>query len=453
MPTTPTAPTPTRTTSPVDVIVIGGGLAGLSAAQHLSAGGASVVVLEARDRVGGRVRSQRLDTGLTIDLGAQLLGDVQPRVSALVAEIGLTRVPTHSAGDVLYVPAPGAPAKRTSADSRGLSFLHQLDLLQAARRSEGAMRHPGREDVARLDSLTAAEYLRGITLLDESHDVIAAALEEGLCVPLDTVSAYELLAQLASAGGLESQEASEEWFLAEGTQPIAQHLAAELGARVVRHSPVRTVERDGDGVRVTATSGVYRARDVVVAVPPQLYADIGVPALLPQHRRQAVAGWVRADVVKTVLVFDRPFWRDRGLSGVVQSPGGLANAVIDGSPADGSAGVLVLFATSRSGRLFGRTAAEADRVGQAVSWLGELLGGPVPWPSAARSVDWSADRWSRGGYASHRGIGGWVLAPDLFAPCGPLHFAGTETATEWRGFMEGALQSGERAAAEITTER
>ena len=86
-----------------------------------------------------------------------------------------------------------------------------------------------------------------------------------------------------------------------------------------------------------------------------------------------------------------------------------------------------------------------------MAWLGQLLGETTPWPVAARSVDWSSDPWSRGGYASHRGIGTWASAPDLFAPVGALHFAGTETATEWRGFMEGALESGERAASEIIT--
>ncbi|MEO1063556.1 MAG: FAD-dependent oxidoreductase [Actinomycetota bacterium] len=440
---------PSAPSSTPDVVVIGGGLAGLSAARQLTEAGRTVTVLEARGRVGGRVHTERLDTGHTIDLGAQLIGDVQTRVSALVDEIGLTRVAPHAAGDVLHVATPGATPQRRGSDEIGLGLLGQLDLFQAVQRSEARIRRLAGADVERLDAMTAAEYLRSVTFLDSSFDLVAGLLEEGMCVPLDRVSAFETLDQIAAAGGLEAQEASEQWFLAEGTQPIADHLEAGLRSPVVRNAPVSRIEPDDDGARVVAASGTYRARRVVVAVPPQFYDDIGVAALLPADHRRAISGWVRADVVKTVLVFDRPFWRERGLSGTFHTPDGLASATLDGSPADGSAGVLVLFSTSSAGRRLRQIAGEHDRIAEAVTWLRDLLGEAAPWPIAARSIDWSGDPWSLGGYASHRGIGAWASAPDLFTPVGPVHFAGTETADEWRGFMEGALQSGERAAVEI----
>ncbi len=435
-------------TSP-DVIVIGAGLAGLAAARDLARAGRSVTVLEARGRTGGRVHTHRLDTGQTIDLGAQLIGDVQPRVSALVDEIGLTRVAPHATGDVVYVPSPGAPVQRIGADEIGLGILGQLDLLQAMHRSERTIRNLAGADTERLDAMTAADYLQSVTFLDASYGLISGLLEEGMCVPLDTVSAYEVLDQIAAAGGLDAQEASEQWFLAEGTQPIAAHLEAALPNGVVRNSPVHRVEVDEEGVRITAGSGIYQAPQAVIAIPPQFYDTIGINALLPDAHRAAISGWVRADAVKTVLVFDQPFWRAQGLSGTMQTPHGVAAATVDASPADSSVGVLVLFSTSGSARQLHQAGSEHDRIAAVVDWLREILGPDTPWPIAGRSIDWSADPWSLGGYASHRGIGGWTSAPDLFAPVGPLHFAGTETANEWRGFMEGALQSGERAAQEI----
>ncbi|MEM9609904.1 MAG: FAD-dependent oxidoreductase [Actinomycetota bacterium] len=230
---------------------------------------------------------------------------------------------------------------------------------------------------------------------------------------------------------------------------MADHLASLLASPVVHNAPVERLDLADDGVVAVAGGTTYRARHAVVTVPPQLYGTLGLTDLLADDRQRALARWVQADVVKTVLVFDRPFWRSDGLSGVFHTPGGFANSTMDCSPADASAGVLVLFSTSTTGRRLQGVPDEEERIALAVAWLRELLGDDVPSPVAGRSINWSGDQWSLGGYFSHRGIGGWKSAPDLFTPVGPLHFAGTETADEWRGFMEGALQSGERAAAEI----
>lgn len=438
---------PTTTENP-DVLIIGGGLAGLSAARHLTAAGRSVTVLEARGRTGGRSHTHRLADGRTIDLGAQLIGDIQTRVSALVDEIGLTRVAPHAEGDTLLVPSPGAPSRRLRTDRDALDVLGLVDLVQAGWRSGRRMRNLA-ADAGDLDGVTAAAYLRRLTYRDAAYGFLRRAIEDNMCVPLDEISAHEALEAVASAGGLEAIGASEEWFLAEGTQPIADHLESLVHGSVVHGAPVERFDVGDDDVVLVAGGTTYRARRAVVAVPPQFYGALGVADLLDDDRRQALDGWVQADVVKTVLVFDRPFWRDRGLSGVFQTPGGFANSTMDCSPADGSAGVLVLFSTSDTARRLRDVTDEDERIARAVVWLRELLGDGVPAPVAGRSIDWSGDPWSLGGYFSHRGIGGWTTAPDLFTPVGPLHFAGTETADEWRGFMEGALQSGERAAAEI----
>jgi monoamine oxidase len=174
--------------------------------------------------------------------------------------------------------------------------------------------------------------------------------------------------------------------------------------------------------------------------------------LLPEERRRVIAGYKHGNVIKTILVFESPWWRDLGASGRVLSAGSVFNATVDSSPADGSVGILVLFATAASAIRLGCMAAEGDRIAKAVDWLKTLRDCGVPEPIAARSIDWNADSYSLGGYASRRGMGGWRLVPDLFAPVHRVHFAGTETAAEWRSFMEGALQSAERAADEVLAE-
>ena len=242
---------------------------------------------------------------------------------------------------------------------------------------------------------------------------------------------------------------TEQWYFREGTAPLAVHLADRLGEALSLNAPVTRIEQDADGVTVTAAPGPYRARHAIIAVPPQFYGDIGLSALLPAKRRTVAAGWVRGEAVKTMLVFERPWWRDAGMSGLSQTMGDLFNSTMDGSPADGSLGILVLFSTGTSGRLLGRMAEEGARIAAAKAHLEALAGAAIPSAIGGRSIDWSGDPLARGGYASRRGIGGWLAAPEMFAPLGRIHFAGTETATEWRSFMEGALQSAERAVSEL----
>jgi monoamine oxidase len=275
---------------------------------------------------------------------------------------------------------------------------------------------------------------------------LAGFIEGELCAPLDEISAYELLDQSASVGGFDGERASADWYLAEGMAPVADHLASAIGSDLILNAAVTETELHPEWVSVSAGAGTYRARNLVVAVPPQLYEKLGFLQFLPAEHRSVLSTYKRGEVIKTILVFERPWWRDRGLSGDILSPGGVFNAALDGSPADGGLGVLVLFATAATAKRLSQMGAEADRISKAIDWLKSLSGWPVPPLIAARSVDWNADAWSLGGYASRRSIGGWSAAPDLYASSQRLHFAGSETATEWRSFMEGALQSAERAA-------
>lgn len=434
-----------------DAIVVGGGLAGLSSARRLRAAGASVVVLEGRSRIGGRVHSQRLDTGHTIDLGAQFIGDAQRRISDLVDEVGLTRVPPHTAGDNVFLMSPDAETVFKRGDGLPLSLFGQLDALVAMWGLDRGLRS-FRNDIERLDTLAASRFLQEQTFTRTTADFLTAYTEGEMCVSLDDISAYELLDQIASNGGVNGESNSAQWYLAEGTEPLADHLAAGLGDSLVLNSIVTKIDQHSEWVTANATTGVYRGRHLIVAVPPQLYGRIGLLPLLPQDRLRVIANYEHAHVIKTILVFDKPWWRDLGASGRAQSVGGTFTQAVDSSPADGSVGILVLFATAASALRLRGAAEEGDRIARAVDWLKTLSGRGIPEPLTARSIDWNADPFSLGGYASRRGIGGWHSMPNLFAPVRRIHFAGTETAAEWRSFMEGALQSAERATNEVLAE-
>lgn len=433
----------------VDVVVIGAGLAGLAAARRLNQGGASTVVLEARNRVGGRIKSERVSTGHMIDLGAQFAGADHWLVAALADEAGLARTSAEVPGDILFMDERDAGPQRRAATDLPLGLLQQLDLFQANWRIERAIAQSegaGRIDLDRID---AAAFIRAKTFGTAAYKAMSSYIEGELCTPLERMSALEMLEQGRSIGGLAGEGTSAQWYFAGGAAAMAEHLASQVSDSLCLNAPVSAVIPDPAGVTIKAATGVYRASSAIVAVPPQLYGAVGVFPHLPTPWQRAIAGWNPGSVVKTILVFASPWWRGRGLSGMVVSPGATFGAVVDVSPSDASVGILVLFATARGGEVLGRVPTEAGRIAQAMQWLRRVHGRDVPEPRAARSADWSADPFSLGGYAGRRGVGAWTDAPDLFAPLGRLHFAGTETATRWRSFMEGALDSGIQAAEAI----
>lgn len=431
-----------------DVIVIGAGLAGLSAARHLMAQGVSVIVLEARDRAGGRVQSQRLGSGGVIDLGGQFMGDMQTHVAALADEAGLRRVSATVPGDMLYLATEDATPRRGSPGGLPLPVIDRLDALQAFWRIERSVASLSGGDLARLDRVAAATFLRDKTFLDPAYRAIGGYVEGEMCTSLADVSAHEALEQGASIGGLAGDGASMQWFLADGADGMARFLAEALGPALILNAPVSRVEQDAGTVTVTAATGTYRAARAIVAVPPQLYGAIGVLQHLPGSWQAVLGNWRLGAAVKTILVFREAWWRRLGLSGTIASPGGMFGAAVDASPGEGP-GILVIFSTAQGAQRLARVGDERARIAEAMRWLRHIHGAAVPELEDARSIDWSADPYSLGGYASRRGIGGWSTAPDLFAPHGRLHFAGTETADRWRSFMDGAIQSGLRAAGEI----
>ena len=435
---------------PVDVIVVGGGLAGLTAARRLRGAGRSVHLIEARDRLGGRVHSTRLPKGLTIDLGAQFLADRQSRMQALVKEAGLHLHRVEHKGDALWPDEPNSPFMRKPPDNVPLSFFEKIDVLLSEDEFERKIKHLDGPSSLALDRQDATTFIRSMTWLSGTADFFMGAIGDDLCLPPATISAYELLSQVRGIGGLEGHGSAEGAYLPGGAGAIVDYLSKDLEGHVVSGAAVQSVAQDADGVRVKTARGTYQARRVILAIPPQLLGPIAITLGLPEHRRRVLADFQLGRVIKTIVQFERPWWRDHGLSGGIRNHRGRFSAVLDASPPDASSGVLIGFTTSRAaGDAAFAAATEQERIANFTDWLRSVHAVPVPDPIAGRSVNWAAEPFSLGGYASRRPIGGWADAPDLFEPFGHLHFAGTETANEWRSYMEGAVQSGERAAAQV----
>lgn len=442
------------------VVVVGAGLAGLTAARRLRAGGATVVVLEASDRVGGRTYSQSAGRGV-FDLGAQWIGPTQRRMHALVRELGIETFATFHEGDkILRV------GDRSSTYAGSIPKLSPVNLALLQRTISTVDRRARRIDVdepwrsagaTKLDSQTLESWKRRQVPSRTVRAVFDVAARTVFGAEPAELSLLYFLFYVRSAGGLmdliEIEGGAQETRFALGAQQVAAALAADLGDAVVTGAPVRSIRQDRDGIVAETTPGeVWTGDRVIVAIPPALAGRIHHSPVLPGLRDELTQRFPMGATIKAHLLYGDAFWRRRGLSGEAVITGGPVSAFFDNTSADGGNGsqpALLAFVVGAAARELGRLEPEARRR-RVVEAAAECFG------PAARDVqdyidrDWSADPWARGcpTAAMAPGVMG-VHGPALRSPVGRIHWAGTETSPEWNGYMEGAVASGERAATEV----
>ena len=439
-----------------DVIVVGAGFAGLAAARMLAAAGAEVVVVEARARIGGRVVNAELD-GEVVEMGGQWIGPTQERIAALAREVGVATFPTHAEGANLLrldgrlrrysgtIPRLG-PAVLLDV-ARGLRKINRL----AARVDPGA---PWRaRDAARLDAASFAGWVDRSMVSSTAKRLLRVAGRTIWGAEPEDLSLLHVAFYVRSAGGFEMltdvEGGAQQERLHGGSQAVAARVADELGDRIVLAAPARRIEQGAGGVTVEAGGRAFSAARAILTIPPALTPRIEFEPALPPARTQLAARMTPGWLVKTTAVYPEPFWRADGLSGEALNEQGPVTMTFDNSPPSGSFGALVGFVGGRDARAFARLGASQRRA--AVLGCFESLFGPRA-GAAERYVelDWAAEPWSAGGPVANFATGGWsACGPALREPVGAVHWAGSETATRWAGYIDGAVSSGERAAAEV----
>ena len=441
----------------VDVAVVGAGLAGLVAAREVERGGASVAVLEARDRVGGRLLNEPLGDGKLVEVGGQWVGPTQDRVAALASELGIETFPTYTEGSNLL--ELDGRLSRYSGTIPRLGPAVLADIALARRRVD---RLAGRVDpeapwsapqADELDAQTFATWLRRGMRTRTARLLMAVAGRTVWGAEPAELSLLHVLFYVRSGHGfdmlMDVEGGAQQDRLLGGSQLLATRIAGRLGDRVVLAAPVRRIDDRNRGVAVEADGVVARARRTIVAVPPPLRGRIDFhPQLPPAHEqlaRRMAPGWL----VKAMAVYPEPFWRDDGLSGEALSDTGPATLTFDNSPPDGSPGVLLGFVGGADAR---RAAAMTppDRRRAILDGFARMFGDRTREPERFIEVDWAREEWSGGGPTCNMPPGGWTgFGRCLREPAGRIHWAGTETAAEWSGYMDGAVRSGERAAEEV----
>ncbi len=449
---------PARTVE-TEVAVVGAGIAGLTAAAALTGEGTDVVVVEARDRVGGRTWNTEIG-GEANELGGQWIAPYQSAMHELLDDLGIELFPSFREGEHVYIDpsgeahryrghdAPlGAEAERAfeQADAKLDALAKQLD-------PEAPWAHP---EAAELDAITFEAWLQREVEDETARTLLRSWLAGGfLAKPAHTFSLLQGLWMIAGAGGtyeLFEPDQCLAYRVVGGSQLIALRLADRLGDRVVLGAPVQEISWSDAGVEIEAEGMLVRARAAIVAVPPNMTTAIRFRPALPAWRQRLGQSLSQGSINKILSVYERPFWRDDGLSGQGFAPYELVRELYDNSPPSASAGVLVTFLAGENAERAGRLSPD-ERRSEVLAGMAKYVGAGALEPVDFIETDWSDQEWTRGAYGTSYGPGGLTrFGEDLRRPVGPIRWACTDIAGVGHIHMEGATRSG-RAAAEACLE-
>jgi monoamine oxidase len=433
--------------------------------------GHSVIVLEARKRVGGRVLNHPIGDGDIVEAGGTFAGPTQNHILAMANRFGVDTFPTFADGKNVYVNSLGIRSTYSDTGPLGTAPPDPLiaaDLAQVVLRLDGMSTNVPvgapweAAKAAEWDGQTFETWIQDNSLLKQFRDIVPVATRPIFGAEPRELSLLFVLFYIAASGdeqhpgtferNFNTRNGAQMFRFHGGSQLIAQKMAAALGNRLVLRAPVRRIAQEHHRVIVRARGLEVKAKRAIVAVPPALAARIRYSPALPAMRDQLTQRISQGTLSKVTAVYERPFWRDDGLNGTAVSYEGPVQVTYDASPPDGSKGVIFGFVGGDLERPFTRLT-ETQRRAAVLNNFAKYFGQQARNPTEYFDKRWPADPWSRGGPVGIAGPGVLLAyGPELRRPFERIHWAGTETSTFWAGYMDGAVRSGERAAAEVLAE-
>lgn len=448
-----------------DVVIVGAGAAGTTAANELRKAGLSVAVLEARERVGGRLWTDVID-GATLEIGGQWVSPDQEALIETLAELGLETYDRYRDGDSVYINETAELTRFTgeifpvppATERVMVELIAKLDAMVAQTDPDKPWEHP---DAEALDQISFEEWLRKQTDDKEAVDNIALFIAGAMLTkPPHAFSALQALLMAASAGSF-SHLVDADFILDKrvvgGLQQVPLLLAERLGDDVFLGQPVRTLEwtdssAGSGGVTAKTDSMTVRARYAILAHAPVLYSRIQFVPPLPRRQHQLHQHISMGLVIKVHAVYDRPFWREQGLSGTAFSPYELAHEAYDNTNHGDERGTLVAFVSDRDADDVFRMPAE-ERRARILESLSHYYGPEAENPIVYYESDWGSEEWTRGAYAASFDLGGLTrYGADQRTPVGRIHFACSDMAGAGYQHVDGAIRMGRLVAANIIEE-
>ncbi|MDO5737272.1 MAG: FAD-dependent oxidoreductase [Propionibacteriaceae bacterium] len=443
----------------LDCAIVGGGLAGLTAALDLVKRGLDVVVLEARDRVGGRIENGILDDGQYVELGGQWIGAGHDAVQELVERYGLMTVGLPNKGNLVMRLRGQAVEVPSAGDGPALSPFEVSDLgqgllrlrrLAQRLRSDAAWSGANdkwlRQDLRRwikTNLRTQGAQQRFIEVYSAAFGPMSreATLLEGLH---QVNSGPDLESMLASNGGLNQRRVEGGMF------EVCRAMAEDLGGRVRLGAVVDTIEHGERSATVVLSDGErITASNVISTLPPRLSTKMTYDPPLPSWRTETAAKVAAGNVIKAFLVYEKPFWRELGLSGQSSADEGSVRVTFDTTTGESERGLLMgYFEGADADSLSKRSVTLRQRsfVDSVVKTFGDVAAKPIDYIER----DWSTEPFTAGCHGAHFAPGVWTTnGPVLAEPEGTLHWAGAEYSNRFNGYMEGAVRSGLEVAAAV----
>lgn len=447
-----------------DVVIIGAGLAGLTAATRLVDRGLNVCVFEARDRVAGRNEGGTFANGQPIELGGQWVGPTQDEVLKLIEDLGLETFTVYDEGESLL--AHNGKLSRGDSENFGLppgsarELIRVIELIDTICASFDLERPWASPEAERLDTMTTREWLDRNCHDDLAREFLEVMLVTLLSAEAEEYSALHFLFYMASGGGLHrlmiTIGGAQEARVLGGTHQISERLAERLGEVVNLNEEVVGVRYTDmadpatSRISIDTTHKTVTAKRVIVAIPPMLAGRLRYEPPMPANRDALTALVPAGYVIKFQAMYETPFWRDEGLSGEVLSLDHSVSLTYDNGVPGSEKGILVGFVEGHHAKDFNKLT-EDERRERMLHDLAEFFGPQAKAPIDFLQRNWNEEPFTRGCYGGRLGTGVWTqLGEYLREPVGPIHWASAETAAVWSGYMDGAVRSGQRAADEVT---